>query len=104
MDDPDGMLAGIDREFGVLTLDGTQQYVALDGQHRLRAIKDAVKADPEIGQEDICIIMVAHYNTDEGKLRTRRLFTNINRNAKATTGAENIVLDEDDGAAIPGKI
>jgi DNA sulfur modification protein DndB len=100
MDDPDGMLAGIDREFGVLTLDGTQQYVALDGQHRLRAIKDAVKTNPEIGQEDICIIMVAHYNTAEGKLRTRRLFTNINRNAKATTGAENIVLDEDDGAAI----
>ena len=100
MDDPDGMLAGIDREFGVLTLDGTQQYVALDGQHRLRAIKDAVKTNPDIGQEDICIIMVAHYNTEEGKLRTRRLFTNINRNAKATTGAENIVLDEDDGAAI----
>lgn len=100
MDDPDGMLAGIDREFGVLTLDGTQQYVALDGQHRLRAIKDAVRANPDIGKEDICIIMVAHYNTEEGKLRTRRLFTNINRNAKATTGAENIVLDEDDGAAI----
>ncbi|MGH6678421.1 MAG: DNA sulfur modification protein DndB, partial [Bradyrhizobium sp.] len=100
MDDPDGMLAGIDREFGVLTLDGTQQYVALDGQHRLRAIKDAVKANPDIGKEDICIIMVAHFNTVEGKLRTRRLFTNINRNAKATTGAENIVLDEDDGAAI----
>jgi DNA sulfur modification protein DndB len=35
-----------------------------------------------------------------GKLRTRRLFTNINRNAKPTTGAENIVLDEDDGPAI----
>jgi DNA sulfur modification protein DndB len=100
MDDPDGMLSGIDREFGVLTLDGTQQYVALDGQHRLKAIKDAVHQNPELGKEDICIIMVAHYNTDEGKLRTRRLFTNINRNAKATTGAENIVLDEDDGAAI----
>jgi DNA sulfur modification protein DndB len=100
MDDPDGMLAGIDREFGVLTLDGTQQYVALDGQHRLKAIQDAVRQNPELGKEDICIIMVAHYDTEEGKLRTRRLFTNINRNAKPTTGAENIVLDEDDGPAI----
>ena len=44
--------------------------------------------------------MVAHYDTADGKLRTRRLFTNINRNAKPTTGAENIVLDEDDGPAI----
>lgn len=44
--------------------------------------------------------MVSHFDSEEGKIRTRRLFTNINRNAKATTGAENIVLDEDDGAAI----
>lgn len=100
MDDPDGVLAGIDKQFGVLTFDGTQQYFALDGQHRLKAIKEALKSNPEIGQEDICVIMVSHYDTEEGKVRTRRLFTNINRNAKATTGAENIVLDEDDGPAI----
>lgn len=100
MDDPDGMLSGIDKQFGVLTFDGTQQYFALDGQHRLRAIKEAVKIKPEIGKEDVCVIMVSHFDTEEGKIRTRRLFTNINRNAKATTGAENIVLDEDDGAAI----
>ena len=100
MDDPEGMLSGIDRQFGVLTFDGTQQYFALDGQHRLKAIKEAIKSKPELGQEDICVIMVSHFHTDEGKIKTRRLFTNINRNAKATTGAENIVLDEDDGAAI----
>lgn len=100
MEDPDGMLSGIDRQFGVLTFDGTQQYVALDGQHRLRAIKEAIKQKPEIGTEDICVIMVSHFDTEAGRVRTRRLFTNINRNAKATTGAENIVLDEDDGPAI----
>lgn len=100
MDDPDGLLSGIDRQFGVLTFDGTQQYFALDGQHRLKAIKETIKAKPELGKEDVCVIMVSHFDTDEGKVRTRRLFTNINRNAKATTGAENIVLDEDDGAAI----
>jgi DNA sulfur modification protein DndB len=38
MDDPEGMLSGLDSEFGVLTFDGTQQYFVLDGQHRLRAI------------------------------------------------------------------
>lgn len=100
MDDPDGLLSGIDRQFGVLTFDGTQQYFALDGQHRLKAIKESIKAKPELGMEDVCVIMVSHFDTEEGKVRTRRLFTNINRNAKATTGAENIVLDEDDGAAI----
>lgn len=100
MDDPDGVLSGIDKQFGVLTFDGTQQYFALDGQHRLKAIKEALKSNPEIGHEDICVIMVSHFDTDEGKVKTRRLFTNINRNAKATTIAENIVLDEDDGPAI----
>jgi DNA sulfur modification protein DndB len=100
MDDPNGYLSGLDRQFGVLTFDGTQSYFALDGQHRLKAIKEAIKVDPKIGREDICIIMVSHYDSEDGKVRTRRLFTNINRNAKATTGAENIVLDEDDGAAI----
>jgi DNA sulfur modification protein DndB len=43
IEDPDGMLQGLDREFGVLTFDGTQQYFVLDGQHRLRAIKDAAR-------------------------------------------------------------
>lgn len=100
MQDPDGMLEGLDRGFGVLTFDGTQQYFALDGQHRLRAIKDALKQQPELGREDICVLLVSHYDTDEGREKTRRLFTNINRNAKATTKTENIALDVDDGFAI----
>jgi len=100
MEDPDGMLTGIDRQFGVLTFNGTQSYFALDGQHRLKAIKEALKQKPELGHEDVCVIMVSHFDSDEGKVRTRRLFTNINRNAKATTGSENIILDEDDGPAI----
>lgn len=100
MADPEGILEGVDRDFGVLTFDGTQQYFALDGQHRLRAIKDAIKQDPEIGSEDIAVLIVSHYETDEGKERTRRLFTNINRNAKVTSAAENIALDEDDGYSV----
>jgi DNA sulfur modification protein DndB len=100
MDDPDGMLNGLDREFGVLTFDGTQQYFALDGQHRLKAIKDAIKVKPEIGKEDICVLLVTHYDTGDGRLRTRRLFTNINRNAKVTGVAENIALEEDDAFAV----
>jgi DNA sulfur modification protein DndB len=100
IDDPDGILRGIDREFGVLTFDGTQQYFALDGQHRLRAIKDAIKQDPSLAKEDICVLMVTHYDSSEGRIRTRRLFSNINRNAVKTNAAEDIVLDEDDGFAV----
>lgn len=94
------MLEGIDRNFGVLTFDGTHQFFALDGQHRLKAIKDAVKRDPELGREDISVIVVPHFDTPDGRRRTRRLFTNINRNAKTTSAQENIALDEDDSVAI----
>lgn len=100
MDDPDGILRGVDREFGVLTFDGSQQYFALDGQHRLRAIKDALKQDPKLASEDICVLLVTHYDSAEGRIRTRRLFSNINRNAVKTAAAEDIVLDEDDGFAV----
>lgn len=100
MEDPEGMLRGIDREFGVLTFDGTQAYFVLDGQHRLKAIKEALKQNPDLGKEDICVLIVTHYNTEDGRLRTRRLFSNINRNAKQTGAAENIALDEDDAYAI----
>ncbi|MEV1088856.1 DNA sulfur modification protein DndB [Streptomyces microflavus] len=94
------VLQGLDRNFGVLTFDGTQQFFALDGQHRLKAIKDAIKKNPELGSEDINVIVVPHFDTPDGRRRTRRLFTNINRNAKSTNPQENIALDEDDSFAI----
>jgi len=100
MADPDNMLEGIDEGFGVLTFDGTQSYFALDGQHRLRAIKDVIKQDPNLGAEDIAVLIVSHFDTEKGRERTRRLFTNINRNARVTTAAENIALDEDDGYSV----
>lgn len=100
MDEQDELIKGLDSGFGVLTFDGSQQYFALDGQHRLKAIKDAIKQKPELGKDEISVIMVSHYETAEGKERTRRLFTNINKNAKSTSPTENIALDEDDGFAI----
>lgn len=96
----DNVLAGVDREFGVLSFNGEQQYFALDGQHRLKAIKDAIKQKPELAGEDIGVIVVPHFNDEKGRQQTRRLFTNINRNAVKTNAQENIALDEDDGFAI----
>ena len=100
LEDHDGMLQGIDRGFGLLMFDGSQQYFVLDGQHRLRAIKDAIKQSPELAAEDICVLLVTHYDDPDGRIRTRRLFSNINRNAVKTNTSEDIVLDEDDGFAV----
>jgi DNA sulfur modification protein DndB len=95
-----GLLEGVDRGFGVLTFDGTHQFFALDGQHRLKAIKDALLRDQSLTREDIAVIVVPHIDDVAGRQQTRRLFTNINRNAVKTTRQEDIALDEDDGFAI----
>ena len=59
-----------------------------------------LNTNPTLGKEDICVLLVTHHDTEEGRERTQRLFTNINRNAKATTKAENIALDVDDAFAL----
>ena len=81
--------------YGVLTFDGKQRYFALDGQHRLKSIKEAVAEKSELGTEEVSVIILTHENTDEGNIKTRRLFHTLNRYAKPTTTGENIALDED---------
>jgi DNA sulfur modification protein DndB len=100
MENAQGVLDGLDNAFGVLTFDDSVRYFALDGQHRLKAIKDALKIDPNLANEEISVILVSHYDTEDGRKKTRRLFSNINKNARKTTPGEDIALDEDDGYSI----
>jgi DNA sulfur modification protein DndB len=93
--------ADIDEVFGVLKFNGTQTFFALDGQHRLAAIKEAVAEDPiKFSDDFVSVVLVRHDANPEGMVKTRRLFTNLNKNAKKTARGEDIVLDEDDGASI----
>lgn len=86
---------------GFLTFRGDEKLFALDGQHRLAGIKKAVKngldGDP---YDEVSVIFVAHRNTKEGIVRTRRLFTTLNKTAKPVSKNDIIALDEDDVMAI----
>jgi len=86
--------------FGLLRFDGSQTYYALDGQHRLKSIKEAVIEEPDLRSEEITVIILKHEDTKEGLQRTRRLFSNLNRRAKPTKSGMNIAIDEDDSIAI----
>ncbi|MBS0016861.1 MAG: DGQHR domain-containing protein [Arthrospira sp. SH-MAG29] len=86
--------------FGLLRFDGSQIYYALDGQHRLRSIQEAIKINPDLAKEEISVIILKHEETPEGLQRTRRLFSTLNRRAKPTTAGQNIAIDEDDAIAI----
>lgn len=88
----------LNTKFGVLSLTGNEQIFALDGQHRLKGLRKAFKKNNDIGNLEIPVTFVIHKHSELEK--TRRLFTVLNKYAEKPRGAELIILDEDDAAAI----
>jgi DNA sulfur modification protein DndB len=86
--------------FGLLRFDGSQVYYALDGQHRLKSMQEAIRMQPDLAKEEITVIILKHEESTEGLRRTRRLFSTLNRTAKPTSSGMNIAIDEDDAVAI----
>ncbi len=107
----------LNETFGVLRFDGSQNYFALDGQHRLAAIKALLDPNNEaysespanFGSEELSVLIVvpADARTQEGdelspefRESYRRLFSSLNRYARPTDRDTNIIMDEDDALAI----
>lgn len=86
---------------GFLTLSGDEELFALDGQHRLAGIKEAIKSglDDDL-HDEFSIIFVAHKKGSKGLERSRRLFTTLNKTAKPVLKGDIIALDEDDVMSI----
>ena len=102
----------IEQSFGVLRFSGDQNYYALDGQHRLKAIKTLLQPEDEteriepprgFANEEISVLMVIRppeSSEDDWLESYRRLFSSLNRYAKPTDSDTNIIMDEDDVFAI----
>ena len=96
--------------FGVLSFGDEPRYYALDGQHRVAAIKLLVNGEAEVQapkdfDDDLLSVIVVlreEHDTPEGEWmrRYRRLFSSLNRYAKPTDQDTNIIMDEDDLFAI----
>ena len=98
-----------DIEVGVLSFDSHAEMYALDGQHRLSAIMELIDGEDHdfsipdgFKQEMLTVIFVPLDDNDEQVKREkyRRLFSSLNRYAKKTDQKTNILMDEDDFAAI----
>lgn len=101
----------LNETFGVLKFDGTQDYYALDGQHRLAAIRTLLDSKDPLSEgrpegfekEEVSVIVIVP-KRDESRAtfmqKYRRLFSSLNRYAKATDHVTNIIMDEDDAFAI----
>jgi len=96
------------RNMGFLTFTGAELLIPLDGQHRVKAIKFAIegldeKGNPipnvspsvDIANEDVAVILI-----DYKPAKARKIFTKVNRYAKATTTGQNLVTDDDDIIAV----
>src|SRR5690625_370684 len=87
-------------DMGLLDFPGSHKIIPVDGQHRVEGIKSALDENPELAQNEIGAIFIGHQDTEEGKERTGRLFTTLNRYAKPVSTKDVIALDEDDVVAI----
>jgi DNA sulfur modification protein DndB len=85
---------------GLLRLTGKESIFAIDGQHRAKGIGEAVRKDKALESEHVAVVFVGHRLDSEGKKRSRRLFTTLNKYAKPVGPYDRIALDEDDVAAI----
>lgn len=96
------------RDMGFLTLPTDGVLVPLDGQHRAKAFKyaidgaddnnraiEGIKSNLELAKDTVAVILVPF----ETK-RSRRIFNKINRYAKPTTKADNLITDDDDSMAV----
>ena len=105
---------GLDPRFkyslGILELDGSEKLYAIDGQHRVAGIREALdrlniqeefEKHDRLANETLSILFVASDIDHPGGLeRVRRLFTTLNKSAVRVSEPEIIALDEDDAAAI----
>lgn len=90
----------VEASVGFLSFTGEEKMFAVDGQHRLAGMKEAVKQNPAVGKDEVSLVLVAHKNSKAGMERTRRLFTTLNKTARPVGKGEIIALDENDVMAI----
>ena len=93
---------------GFLTMEGTEIFVPLDGQHRAKAFKFAIegidernrpipgiKSNLDLAKDQVSVILV-RFDSE----RARRIFNKLNRYAKPTVKGDNLITDDDDALAI----
>jgi len=94
-------LKAIEESLGLLIFYGKEKMFAIDGQHRVEGIKLTATAYPKrLENDQYPILLVAHMDDAQGKVRTRRLFCDINKNAVPVSEGDKVVIDEDELSAI----
>lgn len=94
--------------FGFLNFEGDEILVPLDGQHRLAALEFAITGKDQNQQSikdvdpspsvasDMCTVILVGNDTE----KSRKIFNKVNRYAKSTSKADNLITADDDIVAV----
>lgn len=85
---------------GLLEFSGQEKIFPVDGQHRVEGIRAALIENEGLGDETVSVMLIGHQNTTEGREKSRRIFSTLNRYVKPVRLGDIIALDEDDIVAI----
>ena len=83
---------GQDGKLGRLYISMEARLLINDGQHRRRAIEDALKERPDLGHEMISVV----FFQDKGLKRSQQMFSDLNKNAVKPTKSLSILYDHRD--------
>ena len=104
------LAASIDGEFrfienedihstGILEISMDAKFLINDGQHRLAAIKEAIKEDESLKDETISVV----FYQDQGLKRSQQIFTDLNKHAVKTSNSISELYDGRDQLAVMTK-
>lgn len=83
---------GQDGKLGRLYVAMDSRLLINDGQHRRKAIEEALKERPDLGHEMISVV----FFQDTGLKRSQQMFSDLNKNAVKPTKSLNILYDHRD--------
>ena len=72
-----------DGDIGILEIDMDTTFLINDGQHRKAAIEEAIKEEPDFGDETISVV----FFEDKGLERSQQMFTDLNKHAVKTSNS-----------------
>lgn len=81
-----------DSKLGRLYIAMEARLLINDGQHRRKAIEEALKERPDLGHEMISVV----FFQDSGLKRSQQMFSDLNKNAVKPTKSLNILYDHRD--------
>ncbi len=83
---------GYARDVGLLTVPMTARFLINDGQHRRAAIEEALRENPDLGDETISVV----FFIDTGLERSQQIFADLNKHAVRPTRSIGILYDHRD--------